>query len=891
MGNSIGDSAERELRKLVRHDRAQVRGRVEAFDPSRSIAQPDLIGKVTGSGHSKGTTQTVDIYSGAKGSETTLRSVSAYNRFCDFASGDWVFVTWINGGYEIWPCTKTLDIFSKKYDTDGNFVWESTVAGPMREANGYCVGTSSDSQSGFWQWVNVSTGAATSDKFRVVDDVPLVTSLGSDGLFVPLSDGRLFVSLDNESAAETNRLPGFTDNTTDTATIPAAPCVAGYFRIGVGGQVTSNIAYNATAATIKSAIEALSTVTTATVTGGPLNTDPIDITLDSYSVGGFTQFTATGSGNRLKRSQFAILDPSDQSLVTLSLSGSGATFLDLHSIGSDKIAARSLVGTYALCVMDVDTGANTVSADWHVAELSGDRIPFWHDSDPSSFGRFVAIFASPNSDYVHAVYHPTSFDGGVTTDNVDSYNKTTGALVTRGNSEQQTEKAGTIATYVAGDTNSIVQAKSHVNRWHYDGAAPWIHSGASNTIQGYFGGKETAVIGSGLAFVTGGTLATYTDSKAIYTGTPAGLATFDHFTFGASLTADFDPVVGETHTWVTIPTTRAVPITGGTFVIETPAGDTAAIPYQFNRTDVKTAIEALAGYGSGTVNVHGVKTAQQPAKQILPAANANYLYECLAFYIDDSVSAGNRHGSWSIDVSDLEVCGTAAIMAFNESGECQWKRRFGLTTAGEVAPSAVVVGDSGNLYATSINALARETFNADSASCDCVSDCEFDGVDDFADYGSYVIEFADPPDDAFTLTLRARWDRVTGTQCLLSQDLDQATDGDLTLYSDGTTLHFIAKGPDDYPNIDLTATIAVDTVYLIEISKDGDEWTLKLDGVTQDTFTDDDDGRESSDVSLMIGARSDSSSTYNATPIVEHFAGLICDIKYDGTVVPFTITR
>lgn len=80
-----------------------------------------------------------------------------------------------------------------------------------------------------------------------------------------------------------------------TVTIGSAS--AGNFTLTVGGQTTANIAYNAAASAVKSALELLTTVSTATVTGsagGP------------YSVSLADGGVLTGSGTGLTGGSFAI---------------------------------------------------------------------------------------------------------------------------------------------------------------------------------------------------------------------------------------------------------------------------------------------------------------------------------------------------------------------------------------------------------------------------------------------------------------------------------------------------------------------------------------------------------------------------------------------------------
>jgi hypothetical protein len=63
--------------------------------------RPPLIGK-TDATHAKGSSGTISIYSGTKGSETdTGVNVEAWNRFADLGSGKWVTLLWIGEGYDL----------------------------------------------------------------------------------------------------------------------------------------------------------------------------------------------------------------------------------------------------------------------------------------------------------------------------------------------------------------------------------------------------------------------------------------------------------------------------------------------------------------------------------------------------------------------------------------------------------------------------------------------------------------------------------------------------------------------------------------------------------------------------------------------------------------------
>lgn len=98
-----GESVERISTMLRDFDR-----RLRLFEQPGSFGgrrppQPIRIGKTTVA-HNKGTSQTVDVYEGTtKGSETAISggAVSAYNRFADLATGKWVLLVFVNGGYDL----------------------------------------------------------------------------------------------------------------------------------------------------------------------------------------------------------------------------------------------------------------------------------------------------------------------------------------------------------------------------------------------------------------------------------------------------------------------------------------------------------------------------------------------------------------------------------------------------------------------------------------------------------------------------------------------------------------------------------------------------------------------------------------------------------------------
>lgn len=100
--NVFSDNAVSQLRELF--------DRVDAIERRRGVSEPRRI-RVnrrwkckTDAAHDKGDSGTVSVYSGEKGSETdTGRNIEdVYNTFGDIASGKWVFVEWIDGGFELY---------------------------------------------------------------------------------------------------------------------------------------------------------------------------------------------------------------------------------------------------------------------------------------------------------------------------------------------------------------------------------------------------------------------------------------------------------------------------------------------------------------------------------------------------------------------------------------------------------------------------------------------------------------------------------------------------------------------------------------------------------------------------------------------------------------------
>lgn len=84
-------------------------GRTRRRNNRGQSSDAPLLGKTTAA-HSKGATQSVQIYSGdTKGSESAVDgfTVAAYNRFADLDDDAWVIVRFVDSGWELMaadPC-------------------------------------------------------------------------------------------------------------------------------------------------------------------------------------------------------------------------------------------------------------------------------------------------------------------------------------------------------------------------------------------------------------------------------------------------------------------------------------------------------------------------------------------------------------------------------------------------------------------------------------------------------------------------------------------------------------------------------------------------------------------------------------------------------------------
>lgn len=160
-----------------------------------------------------------------------------------------------------------------------------------------------------------------------------------------------------------------------TVTVLGGP-TAGTFTLTFSGQTTSGIAYNAAASAVKSALEALSNVTTVTVTGdagGPYTvtfTDP-----GGQDVAQMTGSAAslTGGAVDIATTQAAVAAVNERQQVELTGSPSGGTFtLTWDPGGGDETTGNIAYGASAATVQTALEGLTTpTSGDFDVTGADG----------------------------------------------------------------------------------------------------------------------------------------------------------------------------------------------------------------------------------------------------------------------------------------------------------------------------------------------------------------------------------------------------------------------------------------------------------------------------------------------------------------------------------------
>jgi hypothetical protein len=128
----------------------------------------------------------------------------------------------------------------------------------------------------------------------------------------------------------------------------------GTFTLSFGGQTTTAIAWDAVAATVQAALEALSTIGTGNVvvTGGPLNSGPFTITFAGNLSGNQAQITSdatlltgAGAGVTMATSTPGVAGAIDGRQTSTNLVGLVDTFLPWQLMEGDREVAVMYIGT------------------------------------------------------------------------------------------------------------------------------------------------------------------------------------------------------------------------------------------------------------------------------------------------------------------------------------------------------------------------------------------------------------------------------------------------------------------------------------------------------------------------------------------------------------------
>lgn len=157
---------------------------------------------------------------------------------------------------------------------------------------------------GFTGRDNIRSGvfdATTLSPVTLTPPTPYVTIWGANGIqayYVPIGSF-LTLSTSDPTKVKVYQALGTNQNDVQTVTVTGTP-TGGSFTLTYGGQVTGNIAYNASAATVQAALVALSNIgnsTNVAVTGGALPGSAVVVTFQGL-LGNEPQtpMTANGAG-------------------------------------------------------------------------------------------------------------------------------------------------------------------------------------------------------------------------------------------------------------------------------------------------------------------------------------------------------------------------------------------------------------------------------------------------------------------------------------------------------------------------------------------------------------------------------------------------------------------
>ena len=368
-------------------------------------------------------------------------------------------------------------------------------------------------------------------------------------------------------------------NEQQTVTLNGSP-TGGTFTLTYSGQTTSAIAYNASAADIKAALEALSNIDPDAITctgsaGGPWtitfggNLAATDIALLTSSAAGLTVQGGTVTPSVDTSGVVAV---NEQQVVTINGSPPSGNFtLTYSGQTTANIAYNATAGTVQTALEGlVNIGAGQVSVagsaggPWTVTftgTLAGTNVVEMTGTDVDMPGGSVSV--------------ATTVPGVVAVDEVQ--------LVTLA-----TATGGTFTLTFGGDTTSALAFNA--SSATVDAALEALTSiGAGNiAVTGSAGGPYTCTFGGTLA----GT------DVALMTASAAGL------TVAGGSVAHAETVTGvaavDEVQLVTLATA-----TGGTFTLTFGGQTTSAIAYDASSATVDSALEALSSIGAGNIAATG----------------------------------------------------------------------------------------------------------------------------------------------------------------------------------------------------------------------------------------------------------------------------------------------
>jgi hypothetical protein len=139
--------------------------------------------------------------------------------------------------------------------------------------------------------------------------------------------------------------------TAEVQTITPTTVTAGTFTLTYNGQTTANIAFNATAAVIQAALEALNNIVPGDIVaaGGPINTTAVTVTFYGNQIGNVTQMTVSNASLTgtlaVTTTTAGVAGAADGRQTLANIVGLNDTFLPWQLMESDREVAAMYIGT------------------------------------------------------------------------------------------------------------------------------------------------------------------------------------------------------------------------------------------------------------------------------------------------------------------------------------------------------------------------------------------------------------------------------------------------------------------------------------------------------------------------------------------------------------------